>query len=491
MEKDCIATAETDCGITATISSDASGTNESTGEILSQGKKRPLEKDSVSSSPPTKETKHDQSSLSSGSMTCSVPFIPAAQPTQLLPESGQAVGGSAPAVDSGIAAADGENGGELVLTLTQGLRLGQLIDQAFARQLQEDEDEDEDAADVAAVLGDCSDELCSYDKGYMKRQALYSCVTCYNKTKEVAGICLACSYACHDGHEFVELYTKRNFRCDCGNSKFSGMACKLTPNKDVINERNQYNNNFLNAYCTCQRPYPDPEAKRDDLIQVQCTFCEDWFHLQHELEDTTDVEALVETPKSLICRACRQKHAFTNYYVAEESDLVGEFDAALSECQIDGCGLKFLQKKFDPLPAIDGGGWTPLDWYSSVCRCDTCKQLYAEEKVEFLLDPEESVAVHEEKGRARVALERQETRARMEEGTEESALQELLTGMDRFQQIEFASGVSDMKAGLNAFLADFANRGETIRPEHISEFFEQERKKLEEKNLRRNAGGDL
>lgn len=30
----------------------------------------------------------------------------------------------------------------------------------------------------------------------------------------------ACSYNCHEGHDLVELYTKRAFRCDCGNSKF-------------------------------------------------------------------------------------------------------------------------------------------------------------------------------------------------------------------------------------------------------------------------------
>lgn len=31
-------------------------------------------------------------------------------------------------------------------------------------------------------------------------------------TDQLAGICLACSYHCHDGHELVELYTKRYFK---------------------------------------------------------------------------------------------------------------------------------------------------------------------------------------------------------------------------------------------------------------------------------------
>ena len=53
-----------------------------------------------------------------------------------------------------------------------------------------------------------------------------------------SGICLACSYHCHEGHELVELYTKRHFRCDCGNSKMNN-ECKLANDKRPENERNK------------------------------------------------------------------------------------------------------------------------------------------------------------------------------------------------------------------------------------------------------------
>lgn len=46
-------------------------------------------------------------------------------------------------------------------------------------------------------------------QGYVKRQALYACNTCTPKGGVPAGICLACSYKCHEGHELFELYTKR------------------------------------------------------------------------------------------------------------------------------------------------------------------------------------------------------------------------------------------------------------------------------------------
>lgn len=65
-------------------------------------------------------------------------------------------------------------------------------------------------------------------QGYM-RQALYACKTCCPNDTVQAGVCLACSFHCHEGHELVELYTKRSFRCDCGNSKFGEKMCSLDP----------------------------------------------------------------------------------------------------------------------------------------------------------------------------------------------------------------------------------------------------------------------
>lgn len=74
-----------------------------------------------------------------------------------------------------------------------------------------------------AVLGDASDTNCSYPMGYI-RQAVYACMTCTPDARADpttrAGVCLACTYNCHQDHELVELYTKRMFRCDCGNDKF-------------------------------------------------------------------------------------------------------------------------------------------------------------------------------------------------------------------------------------------------------------------------------
>ncbi|ESO12416.1 hypothetical protein HELRODRAFT_62887 [Helobdella robusta] len=169
--------------------------------------------------------------------------------------------------------------------------------------------------DADAVLGASDDKNCTYLMGYVGRQALYSCLTCKDQStdKLSAGICLACSLSCHVGHNLVELYTKRQFRCDCGNSKFPvGFACKLCPDKVALNNDNKYNQNFSGLYCTCSRPYPDPEDSIDDEM-VQCVICEDWFHKRH-LSSSLKFDS--EEYEEVMCVRCVQHCSFVWSYVS-------------------------------------------------------------------------------------------------------------------------------------------------------------------------------
>lgn len=161
--------------------------------------------------------------------------------------------------------------------------------------------------DASAVLGDSDESDCTYAKGYVQRQALYACSTC--SPSEPAGICLACSYKCHEGHDLYELYTKRFFRCDCGNSKFENMKCKLIQDKEAVNKDNKYNQNFKGSYCTCFRPYPDPDDEVEDEM-IQCVVCEDWYHGRHLNASVPDNEDYQE----MICGGCMDKHAFLSAY---------------------------------------------------------------------------------------------------------------------------------------------------------------------------------
>ncbi|KAJ9173723.1 hypothetical protein P3X46_016832 [Hevea brasiliensis] len=165
------------------------------------------------------------------------------------------------------------------------------------------------------VLGGDEGKECTYTMGYMKRQAIFSCLTCTPDGS--AGVCTACSLSCHDGHEIVELWTKRNFRCDCGNSKFGEFFCKLFPKKDVENAENSYNHNFKGLYCTCGRPYPDPDVEEQEEM-IQCIMCEDWFHEEHlGLESSNEIprdeegEPLYE---DFICKTCSAICSFLILY---------------------------------------------------------------------------------------------------------------------------------------------------------------------------------
>lgn len=167
-------------------------------------------------------------------------------------------------------------------------------------------------SDACAVLGASDPERCSYPEGYVKRQALYSCSTCNPRGGEAAGVCLACSYKCHEGHDLFELYTKRNFRCDCGNSKFNGLECKLFKEKEEVNATNKYNHNFFGLYCTCERPYPDPEDDTPDEM-IQCVVCEDWFHGRHLGALPADSADFQE----MVCQECMERCSFLWAYTAQ------------------------------------------------------------------------------------------------------------------------------------------------------------------------------
>jgi len=145
-------------------------------------------------------------------------------------------------------------------------------------------------------------DKCTYDLGYIKQQ-VYICMTCTNNN---AGFCYSCSIACHSQHDVRELFSKRNFRCDCGNSKFPGKCC-LKDKTDTINEKNKYNHNFSGRFCWCNKVY-DPD---EDELMFQCNICEEWFHASCI---TKDKEKLSESFDDYICRDCVDKYNFIKKY---------------------------------------------------------------------------------------------------------------------------------------------------------------------------------
>lgn len=162
-------------------------------------------------------------------------------------------------------------------------------------------------------------DSCTYPK--VLRQVVFACLTCLRANNKTAiGVCYLCLIQCHLTHELVELFSKREFVCDCGTTKMEkGNACKLrirdarrsligtapatfrirtgsilehqpltnfdtfpssdTPAEDIPSLGNEYNHNFTGHFCSCDMLYNPIQETR---TMHQCYFgvvCgEDWFH---------------------------------------------------------------------------------------------------------------------------------------------------------------------------------------------------------------------
>ena len=214
---------------------------------------------------------------------------------------------------------------------------------------------------MTALYSGSDEKQCSYSRGYLKRQAIFACRDCSSKNKpmeakqlftEPAGVCLACAIACHADHDLVELYTKRNFRCDCGNSKLTEVPCRLCPNKDVDNPLNSYNHNFSGLYCTCNKPYPcDPDDSEIDRIgedeMVQCIVCEDWFHSCH-LPLSAEDKALLDVDDQeyeMICNSCSSKHPFLSFYYKYFKTTSNETESNPKSDTVPTCVLDQIKTK--------------------------------------------------------------------------------------------------------------------------------------------------
>ncbi|KAI5474663.1 E3 ubiquitin-protein ligase UBR7 [Pseudohyphozyma bogoriensis] len=75
----------------------------------------------------------------------------------------------------------------------------------------------------------------------------------------------------------VELFTRRDFKCDCGTERMgAGSKCSLSGRDDERrNGGNKYSKNFQGVFCICGVPY-DPHTETDAMYQ--CLVCEDWLH---------------------------------------------------------------------------------------------------------------------------------------------------------------------------------------------------------------------
>ncbi|CAH9092801.1 unnamed protein product [Cuscuta epithymum] len=361
-------------------------------------------------------------------------------------------------------------------------------------------DVEEQELEADLILGGDEGKECTYNNGYMKRQAIFSCLTCTPDGN--AGVCTACSLSCHDGHEIVELWTKRNFRCDCGNSKFGEFYCKLLPSKDLENPKNSYNHNFRGLYCMCERPFPDPDAEEQEEM-IQCCVCEDWFHEQHLGLQSSDMIPRDEEGdpvyEDLICQGCAHVCAFLMLYpptvfasvsqkdatssmkdkeVAEslplslgsleetnvasssvETPVNNKLNGASQKC-ILGLNLSEAVANLEESKSI----FLCKNWREILCRCPKCVEFYNQKGVGFLLDKEDTIAEYEA-----IAKQKREI-------LKEQQSSDFLNKLGHIEKMEILSGIADFKNEFQSFLGSL-DPSKAVTSADVHQIFENLAKK--------------
>ncbi|KAJ2093494.1 hypothetical protein IW138_000345 [Coemansia sp. RSA 986] len=365
--------------------------------------------------------------------------------------------------------------------------------------------------EAAEVLPGKFDE-CTFDRGYI-RQPLYACLTCTHPPAEYcssasvkvssdkketppAGMCYSCSIECHSGHDIVELFTKRNFRCDCGTRRLlprtrtHSPCCSLKGTRTALakleNTENAYNHNFWGFYCRCNKFY-DPENESAEM--VLCYVCNDWFH-----DSCIGMMPKEGEYEDYICRTCVASHAVlrcintskVKYGLVSQEGLVTDIADSIGGLAPLGCKEKPAnpaesndlddnepaRKKARPSlcrlrsdrDAIDSQGRFDMfmeeGWTDDVCTCIDCMREIEASKLLFLIKEEEIVEPEED-----------ETRG---ESLYESALKQLQT-MDHTRAIDAALAYRTLSSKLMDFLRPFATSGKVVTNQDIQSFFEQQR----------------
>ncbi|EYC10924.1 hypothetical protein Y032_0053g2372 [Ancylostoma ceylanicum] len=314
------------------------------------------------------------------------------------------------------------------------------------------------------LLGAQDSSVCTYPEGYKPRQALFACLTCASDPeKNEAGVCYGCSVHCHDGHNIVELFTKRRFRCDCGNSKFNSKCTLFEEKKDAINTENLYNDNFAGLFCVCKKPYP---CELDETMH-QCVACEDWFHLSHLDEKCAALAEEKETSGqmdfSLICKDCSTRLPFLSKLHTGE--------AAAGEGPI--CFSSLEDFKEGPYLLVDG-------FRERMCRCSECMALYERMGCEFLVDVDDDIELFTKENIEKTEGEK--------EPDEEAIVNELVQTAGRDAAIHVLKGFNDLKRNLHDFMREKQEEGVgVITAEHITSFFD----KIKRSRVEESSGDDF
>lgn len=314
-------------------------------------------------------------------------------------------------------------------------------------------------------------KTCTYEMGPLK-QSVFACRTHHN-----IGLCYSCSIQCHTQCDIVELFTKRQFTCDCGTERDhqdpgEGYRCQLRQNRepDVPSLTNTYGQNYEGLFCECHKEY-DPDS---NATMIQCalgTECnEDWYHDSCIGGKIPPIESF----DAYICWKCAKKY---DYYFKRilahplgDQIITNTLAHSVKQENNDGSGLKSGQKRtadeMDPGSHNDGEysiflkeGFSEKlgELKNSIKDHDNKLYLFLNDLVPFLIENE---PVYEPTDDA-------------EEAPDDLVSNVLRNAMHREEAIAGISAFNTLKLKLNEFLKPFAETGNVVKEEDIKSFFQR------------------
>lgn len=250
---------------------------------------------------------------------------------------------------------------------------------------------------------------------------------------------------------------------------------------------------------------------------IQCVICEDWYHSRHLQATVPKSNSFAE----MICGDCMSQHEILYNYVGmsinkvddagtsaaadislnvtedidttvDESDKPGEEKVEeLLKDEINQSIMNIIEinknntetkdtvddeppakkQKRDTEPVgkckkplivgekLPGATFWPNDWRKSICSCEKCLSDLKDEKIEFLVDLEDTVLSYQEKGLAKV-----------HETSEERAMR-AFSQIDQRQQINVLTGYNKLKENLKEFLHSYATSDVAVTLDDVNRFF--------------------
>lgn len=132
------------------------------------------------------------------------------------------------------------------------------------------------------------------------------------------------------------------------------------------------------------------------------------------LKHLEEKNAKLEGEGEVICHLCMEKLPFLRKYIGKD------LSTTTGDCKIAGIADVETVK-------VETIFW-PAGWRKSLCRCQSCTELYEKHEVSFLPDEADSIAVYENKNKERASQIRHEREMRA------------LSSLDHVQKVEVIQG---------------------------------------------------